>query len=87
MYKRGRCISSIDRYNALIDLEAEYATFCRDLAHALEDLVDADTEACDRVRRAIEAHDRGTLAKKMPVSLFPTAIPTSVLNFRGERRY
>ncbi|KAJ3554816.1 hypothetical protein NM688_g2911 [Phlebia brevispora] len=72
---------SIDRYNALIELEADYATFGRNLTHSLDDVVRADQDLRDNIRKIVETHDRHTLSKKMPSSIFgPT--PASVTRFK-----
>ena len=74
---------SIDHYNDLIELEAEYATFCRSLAHRLDDAVKADGDTCDRVRKIMETHDRNTLSKKLPSSVFASDIPASIMKFKA----
>lgn len=70
--------SSIDCYNHLIELEAEYATFGRNLAHSLEDLTAANRSFQEEIQKGIEKHDRGSIVKRMPASLLPTKLPASI---------
>ena len=72
---------SIDRFNALITLEAEYAGFGRKLAHSLEDCVQVNSSICEEFKKAIAAHDRKG-SQKMPRSLFSDALPASLARYK-----
>ncbi|KAF7796768.1 hypothetical protein EIP86_007951 [Pleurotus ostreatoroseus] len=73
---------SVDRYNQLIDLEADYATFGRKLIHGFEDLIKTQEGLNTTIRKNLETHDRGTLSKKMPTSIFKTQLPASIMKFK-----
>ncbi len=73
---------SIDHYNRLIELEAEYATFGRNLIHGFGDVAKADHELSFSLRKNLEIHDRSTLSKKMPASVFGAALPASIMRFK-----
>lgn len=75
-------LHSIEHYNTLIDLEAEYATFGRNIIHGFDDLVRADQSIRDEAKKIIETHDRSTLSKEMPATLFSSSLPASILKFK-----
>ncbi|KAF9065269.1 hypothetical protein BDP27DRAFT_65742 [Rhodocollybia butyracea] len=64
---------SAEHFNALVDLEAEYASYRRRLVGNLEDLCSVDDEIVGRLGEIIQHHDRHALSKKFPKT-FP-AIP------------
>ena len=72
---------SIDRYNHLIELEAEYASFGQTLTRALEDLGAANRNIRVDVEKIIQAHDRNPIVKQAPASLFSAKPPASIKRF------
>ncbi|KAI0637537.1 hypothetical protein C8Q77DRAFT_1153270 [Trametes polyzona] len=60
---------SVNQFNKLVDLEAEYATSGRGLIHNSEDWMKTNIELDRHLTRALEQHDRTMLSKKMPLSL------------------
>lgn len=73
---------SIDQYNHLIELEAEYASFGRKLSHALDDLTVANRNVHTDIEKIIQAHDRGSIVKHIPKSLFGGKLPASIQRYR-----
>ncbi|KAH9933688.1 hypothetical protein B0H21DRAFT_825760 [Amylocystis lapponica] len=69
---------SVGHFNRLIDLEAEYAKFGRSIIDGFEDMTRLNQEICGDLGRTVEDHDRNTMSKKMPVSLFPAFPPRLV---------
>ncbi|KAJ3717604.1 hypothetical protein DFJ43DRAFT_1227384 [Lentinula guzmanii] len=65
-------------YNALVDLEAEYASFRRYVNRHLEDLCSVDKDVVGRVTDIIQHHDRYGLSKRFPKSL--PQVPACFLN-------
>ncbi|TCD62256.1 hypothetical protein EIP91_007133 [Steccherinum ochraceum] len=74
--------ASIERFNALIALESEYASFARNMNHSLEDLVKANSKSCDALKKAIQLHNSKANAK-MPKTLFKGDLPPSIAHFRA----
>ncbi|KAJ3756112.1 hypothetical protein EV360DRAFT_85257 [Lentinula raphanica] len=70
---------SAQHYNALVDLESEYASFRRYVDRHLEDLCSLDQVVISRVGEVIQHHDRSGLSKKFSKSL--PAVPASFLRF------
>ncbi|KAH9887682.1 hypothetical protein C8Q73DRAFT_712867 [Cubamyces lactineus] len=60
---------SVEHFNQLVDLEAEYATAGRSLIHGSEDWLKVNRELTEELKTAIEMHDRTMLSKKIPTSL------------------
>ncbi|RPD70368.1 hypothetical protein L226DRAFT_230828 [Lentinus tigrinus ALCF2SS1-7] len=60
---------SVVHFNALVDLEAEYATVGRNVIHETEDWIKVNQEICRELSAAVETHDRSMLSKKMPATL------------------
>ncbi|KAI8984848.1 hypothetical protein BD414DRAFT_489438 [Trametes punicea] len=65
---------SILHFNKLVDLEAEYATTGRGLIRGIEDLREANEELGRNLTKAVEQHDRTTLAKRMPTNLMAVTL-------------
>lgn len=80
---RSAICYSITRYNLLIDLEAEYATFGRNVAYGLEDLVLVNRKMEQEIKKIILDHNRGGITKKAPTSLFSAPLPASILAFKA----
>ena len=59
----------MDHYNRLVELEAEYASAGREVVRGTEDWVGLNRTACVEIAGAVETHDRGTVAKRMPAAL------------------
>jgi len=74
--------ASVRKFNSLIKLEEEYATFGRNIKSGLADLVKTNQAATEDIRKVIEGHDRGSLIKHMPKSLFNGPFPQSILSFK-----
>lgn len=62
---------SVDHFNALVDLEAEYAAAGRNMVRGTEDWVVLNRAVCQDIALAVEAHDRTMLTKRMPTVLVP----------------
>ncbi|KAI0333417.1 hypothetical protein GY45DRAFT_1359668 [Cubamyces sp. BRFM 1775] len=60
---------SVEHFNRLVDLEAEYATAGRSLIHGSEDWLKVSQEVTKELKAAVEVHDRTLLSKKIPTSL------------------
>ncbi|KAL7281904.1 hypothetical protein ACG7TL_003370 [Trametes sanguinea] len=60
---------SVEHFNMLVDLEAEYATAGRGLIQGSEDWIKINGELARGVKQVVEQHDRVALSKKMPSSL------------------
>ncbi|KAI0792899.1 hypothetical protein C8Q75DRAFT_751872 [Abortiporus biennis] len=73
---------SIEHFNTLIGVEAEYGTFGRNLTNALEDVVKSHEDVCLKMRKVVEIHDRGSLEKNAPKSLFSKGLPSSLSKFQ-----
>ncbi|KAJ4480536.1 hypothetical protein C8J55DRAFT_560482 [Lentinula edodes] len=69
---------SAEHFNAMVDLEAEYASFRRYVVQQLEDLCTIDKDVVGRLTEIVQHHDRHGLSKKFPKSL--PAIPACFLN-------
>ncbi|KZT02012.1 uncharacterized protein LAESUDRAFT_815615 [Laetiporus sulphureus 93-53] len=57
---------SVNHFNHLIDLEAEYAKFGRITTSGFEDMRKLNEEICVSIKKTIEGHDRSSLSKRMP---------------------
>jgi hypothetical protein len=75
------CAASIDRYNHLIELEAEYASFGRSLIHGLDDLTTANRNIHSEIEKIIATHNRSSVVKQVPSSLFASKLPSSIKRF------
>ncbi|CDO76346.1 hypothetical protein BN946_scf185011.g10 [Trametes cinnabarina] len=64
---------SVEHFNRLVDLEAEYATAGRGLIQESEDWRKLNGELTVASRPAVERHDRAALSKKFPSSLIVPA--------------
>ncbi|KAK7693089.1 hypothetical protein QCA50_002654 [Cerrena zonata] len=74
---------SIERFNLLIGLEAEYSSFGRDLKHTLDDVLKTSVSANDDLKGMLEKHDRSFLAGKVPQSLFTGGMPEHIKRVQG----
>lgn len=75
---------SVERFNMLIGLEAEYATFGRSLTHVFHDLIKVGVSTNEDLKRMLELHDRTILGNKVPKSLFSGNLPQSIV--KGKAR-
>ncbi|KAF5391305.1 hypothetical protein D9757_002074 [Collybiopsis confluens] len=64
---------SAEHFNAMVDLEAEYASFRHDIVERLEDLYSNDEDFAKRLSEVVQHHDRHGLLRKFPKTL--PAIP------------
>lgn len=64
--------------NNLFAIETEYANFSRSLAHGYEGALGTNRNICDFIRQAVGSHDRDSISKKMPRSIFKSRLPQSV---------
>ncbi|KAJ3812528.1 hypothetical protein F5876DRAFT_74736 [Lentinula aff. lateritia] len=69
---------SAEHFNAMVDLEAEYASFRRYVVQQLEDLCTIDKDVVGRLAEIVQHHDRHGLSKKFPKAL--PAIPACFLH-------
>lgn len=69
-YIYSQSYKSIERFNILIQLEAEYSSLGRNLKHAFESFSKASASAEDDLKAMLEQHDRSFFVGKMPKSLF-----------------
>ncbi|KAF7970740.1 hypothetical protein HWV62_23136 [Athelia sp. TMB] len=65
----------VAHYDALVDLQKDYAEHCRKTTQGWEDLEKINQQICQQIDQAIEDHDRNTLSKKFPKSIFSGPIP------------
>ncbi|EJD05940.1 uncharacterized protein FOMMEDRAFT_166245 [Fomitiporia mediterranea MF3/22] len=72
---------SIGHYNNLLVLENEYANIGRKLNAGFDALTNVNSDICQFIQQSINAHNRGSLLRKMPQSLFGSALPQSFLQF------
>ena len=72
---------SIEQFNSLIGLESEYATYARKMSHSLQDLVKANNETAEVLKKLILAHN-ASAAKRMPKTIFRVPLPQSIDRFR-----
>ena len=70
---------SVVRFNALVDLEEEYAAYRRKVVDGFEDLQKINQEISQHLRQIIQDHDRHTLSKKFPITL-SSPLPSILLN-------
>ena len=75
-------LCSIRHYNDLVDMEEEYATFCRNLNQGFEELAKTDHVVNVSVKNIIGTHDRRSLSKKLPLTLFSPTFPASLSKFK-----
>jgi hypothetical protein len=68
-YKR-----SAGHFNELVDLEKEYAACGRTIVNGLEDILRINEGIGQRLRQTMEDHDRQTLSKKFPNTLFSSPL-------------
>lgn len=57
------------QFNALVDLEAAYATRERELVAGYENVLAVNAEILDHVRQGIREHDEGNVVGKLPKTL------------------
>lgn len=76
-------MNSIDRYNVLIELEAEYAKIGRNLTYGYDDLRNANNKINTGLKKVILDHARAIIPKKAPGSLFTAPLPASIAILRG----
>lgn len=57
------------QFNALITLEARYASLARNISSAYEDMGHMNTDVCTSFVKIIQHHDRNTLSKQIPSTL------------------
>ncbi|KAF8877620.1 hypothetical protein BD779DRAFT_1556937, partial [Infundibulicybe gibba] len=67
--------TSVDRFNTLIDLELEYASYHRKIIDGLEEFIKTTDDNSNKINDIIKNHDRHSLSKRFPASLFPTSLP------------
>ncbi|KAI5124503.1 hypothetical protein M0805_003028 [Coniferiporia weirii] len=72
---------SIKHFNNLFSLETEYANFSRKLGAGYEVVTSVNNDICSFIQQTVNMHDRGSLSKNMPQSLFVSALPGSFLKF------
>lgn len=70
----GRC------YNMLIDLEQEYTGWRHDILTDIEVLQRVSQDACESLRTTLKDHNRHSLARKFPTTLFSKWLPGTFLN-------
>ncbi|KAF8892601.1 hypothetical protein BD779DRAFT_1784199 [Infundibulicybe gibba] len=66
---------SVDHFNTLIDLELEYASYHRKIIDGLEEFIKTTDDNSNNINDLIKNHDRHSLSKRFPTSLFPTSLP------------
>lgn len=76
-------MSSIGHYNDLISLETDYANASRKLVNSYEAVENVNREICTFVQQSIKAHDRKTISKNLPQSLFVAGLPSLFKNLTG----
>jgi hypothetical protein len=78
-YSRACFYLRVRHFNALVDLEKDYASHRRKNVQGWEDIKKINQEICQLIDNTIKDHDRGSISKKLPKHLFSGAIPASLL--------
>lgn len=77
--------SSVYQFNALVDLEQEYADYRRKNIQGWEDVQKVNQEICSFIDQTIVDHDRTLLSKKLPKSLFSGSPPIKLVKPSSHR--
>ncbi|KAJ6631135.1 hypothetical protein B0H10DRAFT_2207515 [Mycena sp. CBHHK59/15] len=64
------CAQSEGHFNTLVDLEEEYATYHRKVTLGVEEMQRSSELMSNALGQIIQHHDRRTLSKKLPTTLF-----------------
>ncbi|KAJ7207111.1 hypothetical protein GGX14DRAFT_698269 [Mycena pura] len=64
------CLESEAHFNILVDLEEEYAAYHRKIILGIDDMQKSAEVMFNSLGQIIQHHDRHTLSKKLPVTLF-----------------
>ena len=70
------CYSS-ERFNTLIALESDFASYARQLTHSLEGTVNANVRMCGTLKKMIQTHNSGA-GGKLPKAAFASNVPRSI---------
>ncbi|KAK1220733.1 hypothetical protein PQX77_016481 [Marasmius sp. AFHP31] len=70
-------IESAECFNALLDLNNEYATYNREVRDRLDDVLDVNVSIGKKLKETVEDHGRNTVLKRFP-KVLPT-LPASLL--------
>ncbi|KAJ8078562.1 hypothetical protein PM082_012845 [Marasmius tenuissimus] len=70
-------IESAQCFNALLDLNNEYAVYNREVRDRLDDVLDVNVSIGKKLKETVEGHDRNTVLKRFPKVL--PALPASLL--------
>ncbi|KAJ7787174.1 hypothetical protein B0H14DRAFT_289302 [Mycena olivaceomarginata] len=75
------CAESEGHFNALVDLEVEYATYHRKVISGIDDMQKGAEVVSNALGQIVQHHDRRSLSKKLPTSLFtlPPTLRNAVL--------
>lgn len=71
---------SIDCFNALVDLEEEYADYRRHVVDGFGDLSKTTQEICRYLAETIQESNRNGLSRKFSTSFFTLPLPTIISN-------
>ncbi|KAF7323918.1 hypothetical protein MKEN_00613200 [Mycena kentingensis (nom. inval.)] len=72
------CVQCEKHFNILVDIEDEYATYHRKIIAGFQDMQQTTAIMSKALGQVIQQHDRRTLAKKIPPTLF--SLPSVVRN-------
>jgi len=72
---------SVAHLNNLFAVETEYANFSRSLSNGYEGALTTNRNICELVRQTIGGHDRDSISKKMPRSVFKSRLPQSFVKW------
>ncbi|KAF7323907.1 hypothetical protein MKEN_00612100 [Mycena kentingensis (nom. inval.)] len=72
------CVQCEKHFNVLVDIEDEYATYHRKIIAGFQDMQQTTAIMSKALGQVIQQHDRRTLAKKIPPTLF--SLPSVVRN-------
>ncbi|KAK7046685.1 hypothetical protein R3P38DRAFT_2875224 [Favolaschia claudopus] len=64
------CVESERHFNNLVDLEKDYAAYHRDIISGIDDVHKSAQVMSNALGKIVQQHDRGSLSKKLPPSLF-----------------
>ncbi|TFK54143.1 hypothetical protein OE88DRAFT_1642744 [Heliocybe sulcata] len=74
---------SVLHFNRLIDLESEYAGYAHKMVGKWEEMLEVNEGIQGQLRRTIQDHDRRSLVKKMPKTLFVKGLPAVCQKFQA----
>ncbi|KAK7019041.1 hypothetical protein R3P38DRAFT_2980291 [Favolaschia claudopus] len=72
----GMCVESERHFNNLVDLEKDYAGYHRDIISGIDDVHKSAQVMSNALGKIVQQHDRGSLSKKLPPSLF--SLPSTI---------